>query len=367
MWAELSVRVPRRACFFFPGYAGKCPRQGSHDVSKCLSIPDRGVVFLRKMRSCLWSAIMVLIGSTVVWPAGGADATGAVNCDRACLDGFVDRYLAALLAHDPARAPLAKGAKFTENGQILKLGDALWGTISGLGKYKFYFEDPQDGQVGFFGTIRENDVPAILAARLKVVNRQITEIETVVPRFDNTDDKNGPEELDALGKPNAVYFEAVPVAERVSRQNMIAIVNSYFDGLEKATGKDVPFDPKCDRLNNGELTTNNHSANSAILAMGCAEQFNSGFSKFMTRIRDRRFMLIDQERGLVFGVVFFDHAGRLKTVTLTNGTIFQVPPVYQKPTTLMVAELFKIKNGKILRIDAIEGWVTYGERSGWGQ
>jgi hypothetical protein len=25
-------------------------------------------------------------------------------------------------------------------------------------------------------------------------NRQITEIETVVPRFDNTDDKNGPEE-----------------------------------------------------------------------------------------------------------------------------------------------------------------------------
>jgi hypothetical protein len=112
-------------------------------------------------------------------------AAGA--CDRACLDGFVDRYLAALLAHDPSRAPLGKHVKFTENGQILKVGDALWGTISGFGKYKFYIEDPQDGQVGFFGTIRENDVAAILAVRLKVQDQKITEIETVVPRFDNTD------------------------------------------------------------------------------------------------------------------------------------------------------------------------------------
>jgi hypothetical protein len=296
--------------------------------------------------------------------ASRADAAAGA-CDRACLDGFVDQYLAALLAHDPSRAPFAKNVKFTENGQVLKVGDALWGTLSGFGKYKFYFEDPQDGQVGFFGTVRENDVPAILAVRLKVQDRKITEIETVVPRFDNTDDKDGPEELDKMGKPNPVYGETVPETERIPRKKMIAIVNSYFDGLEKATGRGIPFDPKCDRLNNGELTTNNHSAGSPILAMGCEEQFNSGFSKFMTRIRDRRFMLVDQERGLVFGVVFFDHAGRLKTVTLTNGTTFQVPAVYRKPTTLMVAELFKIKDGKILRIDAVEGWVTYGVKSGW--
>jgi len=291
-------------------------------------------------------------------------ATGS-DCDRSCLDGFVNQYLSALLAHDPSRAPLAATVKFTENGQILQPGDALWGTISGLGKYKFYFEDPHDGQVGFFGTIQENDVPAVLAARLKVQNRQITEIETIVSRLDNTDDKNGPEELDALGVPNAVYAEAVPSVERISRQRMILIVNSYFDGLEKATGKGIPFDPKCDRLNNGELTTNNRSANSMILAMGCAEQFNSGFSKFMTRIRDRRFMLIDEERGLVFGVVFFDDAGKMKTVPLADGTTFAVPPVYRKPTTLMVAELFKIKDAKILRIDAVEGWVTYGVKPGW--
>jgi len=321
---------------------------------------------IRAMGALLaFGAILILVPeiSWRVFPGDRPVVAG--NCERECLDGFVNQYLSALLSHDPSRAPLSATVKFTENGQILKPGDALWGTISSLGKYKFYFEDPQDGQVGFFGTIRENDAPAILAARLKVRNRQITEIETVVPRFDNTDDKNGPEELDALGTPNPVYAEAVPPGERTSRQRMVSIVNSYFDGLENATGEGIPFDPKCDRLNNGELTTNNRAANSTILAMGCAEQFNSGFSKFMTRIRDRRFTMIDEERGLVFGVVFFDHAGRLKTVPLRDGTTFTVPDIYRKPTTLMVAELFKIKDAKILRIDAVEGWVTYGVKSGW--
>jgi len=36
-------------------------------------------------------------------PAGALDAA----CDRSCLDAFVDQYLAALVAHDPSRLPLA--------------------------------------------------------------------------------------------------------------------------------------------------------------------------------------------------------------------------------------------------------------------
>jgi hypothetical protein len=45
--------------------------------------------------------------------AQGADA----SCDRACLEGFVDQYLAALVAQDPSKLPLAKNARYTENGQ----------------------------------------------------------------------------------------------------------------------------------------------------------------------------------------------------------------------------------------------------------
>ncbi|MEP6962302.1 MAG: hypothetical protein ABI995_09490, partial [Acidobacteriota bacterium] len=48
---------------------------------------------------------------------GKAGAPLAVRCDRACLDGYVDRWLDAMVAHDAKKAPFAKDAKFTENGQ----------------------------------------------------------------------------------------------------------------------------------------------------------------------------------------------------------------------------------------------------------
>ena len=63
-------------------------------------------------------------------------------CDRTCLEGVVEKYLAALVAHDPSRLPLAVNVRFTENGQELHLGDGLWGTTSGLGKYQLYVADP---------------------------------------------------------------------------------------------------------------------------------------------------------------------------------------------------------------------------------
>ena len=49
------------------------------------------------------------------------------TCDRACLNGLVDLYWSALVAHDPDRLPLTPNARYTENGQTLKLGDGIWG------------------------------------------------------------------------------------------------------------------------------------------------------------------------------------------------------------------------------------------------
>ncbi len=208
-------------------------------------------------------------------------------CDRACLDGVMDRYLAALINHDPSQLPHTRNVRFTENGVALVLGDGLWGTASGLGKFKQYFEDVAQGEAGYFGTIREHGRPA----------------------------------------------------------------------------REVPFSPQCNRWNNGELTTNAPHT-SKILEMGCAEQFNSRFLVFVTRIR-RRFPLVDVDRGVVLASGFFDHAGRLRSVKLSDGTTMEVPVTHQEPKTLALMEAFKIVDGRIRRIDAIEGFVTYGLCSGW--
>jgi hypothetical protein len=58
----------------------------------------------------------------------------------------MNRYLTALVAHNPLSLPIAKNVRYTENGQKLKLGDGMWGPVSGLGTYKLYFADTVAGQ-----------------------------------------------------------------------------------------------------------------------------------------------------------------------------------------------------------------------------
>jgi hypothetical protein len=99
--------------------------------------------------------------------------------------------------------------------------------------------------------------------------------------------------------------------------------------------------------------------------MTAGEQLDTDFSSFITEIRERRFPVVDEERGLVYAIVFFDHAGTVTTVKLTDGTTMTVPPPYDTPYTDLIGELFKIKNGKIYRIGAVLLPVPYGMPSGW--
>jgi len=285
----------------------------------------------------------------------------AADCDRACLEGFVNQYLAALAAHDPSRLPLAKNARYTENGQTLKLNDGMWGPKVTLGNYKLYFADPKAGQVGFMGVVNENGHPQILALRLKIENRKIAEMEAIVAR-------SGPGSFaspqDLVDKP--IFHEALAPGDRPSREELVRIANSYFEGLEKATDKLTPFDPNCTRIENGAVTANNPKGQ-GMAKMTCGEQFATGFSPFITRVRERRYPIVDEERGLVYAVVFFDHAGTITSVKWTDGTVHQVPPPFDTPFTLMIGELFKIKNRKITRIEAVLLSVPYGMPSGWSK
>src|SRR5579862_2364420 len=103
-----------------------------------------------------FSAAILLLASTTLAPA----QTKSSTCDRACLEGFVDQYMGALIAHDPKKLPTTPGIKNTENGQRLQLGDGYWRTATGKGTYRLFAADPQTGQVTFMGTMREAPPPA---------------------------------------------------------------------------------------------------------------------------------------------------------------------------------------------------------------
>jgi hypothetical protein len=321
---------------------------------------------------------------------------GSNACDRACLEGLVDQYLTAIVAHDPKMLPLAKNVKFTENGVRLEVGDAHWKTTVGKGAYRLFVADPEAGQVAFIGTIREEGggqggSPSALALRLKVANREITEIETLVIR--STTQAGGARgaggrgaadaaatgagaSLEKLATPNHLFTETVPPAERMSREDLIKTANMYFSGMEKNDGKGVyPFTDDCNRIENGGLSTNvplrdgqtrpdPKTATGYSSAWGCKEQFESGLIHFVWRIHDRRYVAVDQERGLVFSFAFFDHAlGKDRTFQTPSGRTVTGGP--QDPWTWQLAEMFKVEKGKIHQIEAVLLRAPYGMNSGW--
>ena len=307
-----------------------------------------------------WSSVLLIALFATCLTAAQAQKSG--QCDRACLEGMADQYLAAMVAHDASKAPFGKNLIFTENAVKLPPTEGLWFTASGLGDFKFYVSDPQSGQVAWIGIAKEHDKPVLLSLRLKVVNRQITEAEQQVIRG-NLNEKN----LDNLRKMPHTFSQPLAPSERVSRQEMVRISSLYFDGIENLNGKMVPFDDECFRVENGMVTAGTFPgapppAPGLPSGKSCSEGLGSPALKTIYNIRPRRTPVVDEERGVTWGVYCFNHRG-LTEVKLPDGRTAKT--YFSTPNTMPIAEVFKIKNGKIRDIVAFGTQVPYGMGDGW--
>jgi hypothetical protein len=289
------------------------------------------------------------------------------GCDRSCLEGLLDSFVEALVANDASRLPLARVVKFTENGQRLRLDDGLWHTATGRGGYALKLADAERGQAVLMGTIVEAGEPAVLVARLGIEQRKVTEIETLVIR-----DREVAARLDEIGTPRRAWAEAVAAADRLPRPELVRIANMYFSGIERNDGRgDYPLAADCARLENGLVLAGDVARVSPRAKgrpngpqVGCLEQFRSGIFYYVTRIRDRRFLLVDPERGIVFAFAFFDNAGGSSRFgTLPDGRRVESGP--KIPWTWAIAEVFKIEGGLIGPVESVLHQVPYGMGSGW--
>jgi hypothetical protein len=315
------------------------------------------------------SLLVGLIGAVI---ATAVPVLGADSCDRDCLEGIANLYVAALAAHDSARVPIADSAKFTENTVLQKPGDGAWKTATGIGTYKVIASDTSTGQVAFMGTLKEGDKTTMFAVRLKVANRRVTESETIIARFG----LGGESDL-APGKLVAARQNlSAPLApaERSPREKMIAIANSYYEGIQQGRGDITPFGDDCQRIENGVPLTNNPSFKFALMspsgktppniaAMGCKEQFDTGF--WATDFIDhRRFPIVDEERGLVLALTTYQAHGTKRCAEVVGfGTV--CPAGDAPPATLDLAELFRIKDGKIHEMESIWTILPYRTEPGW--
>jgi hypothetical protein len=318
-------------------------------------------------------AAAAIFGLAPAW-ARAADAGNA--CDRACLESFVDRYMDALAHHDPSRLPVTAHVRFTENGVAIPLGEALWVTFSKPLPYRHYYTDVTTGQVAADITLMENDYPDFMTLRLKVEQRKIAEIETILTR-------NAPAAL-TMPPIDPMWNDVEPIATRLTREQLIAGAVGYVTAVALADGSKAPFSDECSRVEVGRTMALGRrdkatapvvqqskagdqwtDAVAATLGLSCAKQLDTKVYSFITGFDDARFPLVDVEHQVVFGIFVFRRRGNIPGVTY-NGRFYEFPFGMRMPDENLAGEAWKFRNGKITRVEStFLGNNVYRAGTGW--
>jgi hypothetical protein len=261
----------------------------------------------------------------------------AQNCNRGCLARHLDTYLTAITNHKPEAGNLWVGFRQTENAVVIPEGQGAWASVTRLGSVQRQYLDPVQSQAGYFGTVFMGDEEAVVALRVKVQWNQLTEAEWFISR------KSDP---GLTGEPGKTPFNietlratlpaqrVVPKAERMQREALQAVVNSYFDGITSHNGYIVKAHPGCSRYENGFPTFN--SPMKPGMDIG-----NSGKTDCRTQgdfgvaiVAIRNFYVIDEESQAVMVAAMFRR--QAKSPRLRNH----------------FTELFHVDHGKIRDIHA---------------
>jgi hypothetical protein len=311
----------------------------------------------------------------------------AQTCDRQCLVAVMQNYLAALVKHDPGAVPFDKYVKFTENTANIPVGYGLWVTATGgPTEFQVYAADPMAQQVACLVVMKENGSrDVLLAARLRLQRGKIVEAEHHVVRDGISS------AMPNLQKPRPGLVEDLAPADRTPRDQMIDIGLSYYDALVGGDGTLAPFADDCERRENGATSVGGSrrapqpaeprpefpqrgqvDPEMAKLGMTlaaapktCAAQISSGVWAYITEIRNRRLLVVDEQKGLAVGFSDFYHDSKLKTIKLRGVPGVDSMPAYQGTFNMPAVHFFKIKKGKIYDIEATGLVLPYGTKTGW--
>jgi hypothetical protein len=292
----------------------------------------------------------VLVSSQLPFPAPNSHAPGVVlaqggACDRECLAGIITQYLNAVAARDPKGLPLAPNVRFTEDAREMKIGEGLWKTATRLRPYRVDFIDAREGVAAVHAVFEEGSTPSLFAARLKVVNRQITEIETMVVRNQAEGVLFAP---DNLKGPTPTMQYRPTAAERMPRDQMVALAARYPAGLRAGSFEksDVPFAPNAYRFENGVR----------MAGPGCTFQPPGCENMRTQRIPTlpdvtERLVAVDEEMGTVLFRLDFGRGS--------------LPGPKSQGMSLVTFEAFKVYGGQVHAAEAVFEGMPAGTPSGW--
>ncbi len=256
--------------------------------------------------------------------ANAGDAAPNANaaedpCSREALRARVDAYYAALAAHDPKALPLAVGAKYTENGAIVTIGEGLWRT-AGAPAFKRSAIDTQQCTSVTESVVDEGGTAIVLGLRLKAERGQLTEIENIVVR--STERFLEPAALAASASDD--WESVLPEERRATRETLSAVAELYFSKFPNGA---CNFADTCKRLENGFSPPGSCTGS----GIGCAPE-NGGNPGMRVRL-----IVVDVEASIAVGF----------TLWRDTSTDFH---------------MFKVRDGHIQAVHAVLAAAT---SSGW--
>ncbi len=294
-------------------------------------------------------------------------------CDRACLQALADGYLKAVVAHDPKLLTLDDRIRFTEDGQELQLGDGFWNTASGVGAAQQFYPDPQTQQITYIGTMREFDNLVLMAMRLKVRDRRISEVETLFYRKGA-----GPEWSDAgvlatsaRGTADSAWLSPIPAALRANREQLTGVALAWMSALAHYDAKAAPpISDDCVRFENGARVSDNPrvligDSHFNLAALGCRLQLQSGYFASLSRIHHRRVVAVDPDYGTVVVWANLDQAGT-RALRLADGHTLSLRALV-RPASTETMLVIRIESGAIHRIQMLTLGVPYHMNPGWDE
>ncbi len=296
------------------------------------------------IRAVLWTASVLVLSTQAV----------ASECNEACLRAQAERYVEALVNREPEAIKVTDRLRYTENGAEKVLGEGLWQAASSLGSDRYIVSDASTQQTMFIGIVNEGDAPALATIRLQIDGDAIAQIEHVVAR-------KGSHALfapEAFKQPHPSL--TTQVEQRQPREKLIAIAETYFEGLEQHSSKVIQSSTSCQRIENGVQTTGVAGRTSKH----CAE--SADVLTYIKSVDDRRYPIVDVAHGVVVSTVLFDIEGERNEANAAR--ISNDPAIVarlRQPRTLLLTEWFKIDDGKIQYIEAVMQNLPRGSKSGW--
>lgn len=259
------------------------------------------------------------------------------QCDTRCLTGFADRYLEALVRRDYTGLPVSPNLLVSENGHATRIGDGLWKVIEKLNPGRAYFSDPVAGQVVVVTTLEQSArQPFIFLLRLKIEDRLISEVESMVTADINAAQHFRPDNLIDF---DPTTLAVLPAAQRLTRTQLTEVFTHVWYGLGTLNPALTAAD-SCIHWENGDRLS--------LFKCGTSQALRPGGLSYTHRAIRRA--VIDEERGVIVTYVLKDTAPYLNP----NPPDYERTPLfYQRPLTLYLVHIGKYQAGNKLLVDQV--------------